>query len=50
MIQSERAETLMAKGPIWLVRRVMELEVEPVIDPDGGPCDDDDQDDGGVDL
>jgi hypothetical protein len=24
--------------------------VEPVIDPDGGPCDDDDQDDGGVDL
>lgn len=26
MTKEQRAEQLMAKGPVWLVRRVMELE------------------------
>lgn len=26
--REQRAEQLMAKGPVWLVRRVMELEAE----------------------
>lgn len=28
MSKEERAEELMRKGPVWLVRRVMELEQE----------------------